>query len=225
MAGLVAFAVKKDGVVSTTILSKRAAEHINRVDFFEEKGELWAHLSARGKNLFAPSEYGLIVADFDEKWVGAVQGYSLFNQFNLSLRDPSSLSDLQALWDAGRVVKLSVNGNALSASQHFDLKEVIDLLVSKDEIHQSVIHVESKPPSGWTLVNYHNNKDGWSDFVSKLAKLGFDISKKELPEWVEYFNGHQLPTSILGKALAEDQASDLSVETAPVFNSGQRHRI
>lgn len=225
MAGSVAFAVRKNGKVSTTVLSKRAAEHVNRVDFFEEKGELWSHLTARGKDLFAPSEYGLIVADFDEKWVGAVQGYSLFNQFNLSLREPSSISDLQDLWDAGRVVKLSVNGNSLSASQHFDLKEVIDLLVSKDGSDQSIIHVESKPPSGWTLENYSNNQDGWSDFVSKLGKLGVDISKKDLPEWVEYFNAHQLPTTILGKALAEDQASDLFTETAQVHNSGSRPRI
>lgn len=104
MGGAVAVAVRRKGVVRTVHLGKGAVLALSDVAFFDNPAlsAFWQHSNKPPKGAkpypgwfdtacdeaFAPEDYGLMVIDFDTKWVGHLQGYAHPTHLTATIKAP-----------------------------------------------------------------------------------------------------------------------------------------
>ena len=230
MGGEVAFAIKKNGRLATKEFSKYAATNITRVDFFAGKGGLWKEWEKDPRvEVFAPIDYGLVVVDFDAKWVGGIQNYTGLTSRYIYLSDEDEIKNLKALWKMGRVE--SIQGDRGVSPSPFPSEEKFQSWLDKQKKLSRAgcgpisIKAEISPPTGWQVVDFEKDAKGWAEFVACLVERGFDISDKDVPAWERFLGDKGLPLEIIASAVAHKTSEMLDANTTQVTMDKPRSRI
>jgi hypothetical protein len=228
MGGEVAFAIKRNGRVSVRELSKYAACQVTRGDFFEERGELWSEWKRTRAQPFAPIHYGLVVVDFDAKWVGGIQSYTSFDKRYVYVSEKGDIADLETVWNQGRIKSGQSDQEAPSIpSQETSFHEWLDpLLLKKGRaggFHSITVAVA--PPKGWEIESFSKNEAGWRSFIDALLQRDFKITAREIPVWEEFFKYEEIPVETAGRTVADHVARKLEANTKRPTTMRPRHRI
>ena len=231
MSGDIAFAIRRNGRVSTREFSKHAASHIKRVDFFEGKGDIWKEWNRIKAEPFAPIHYGLVVVDIDTKWIACRQSFTSLTKEYVYTGNKEDLADLEDLWKAGRIegyLDREKGGALVVPAQNQTFKEWIKpfLPSKKSETSLDSLVAKVSPPEGWTVVEFNNNEKGWQDFVGALLDKDFKLSPRDVEVWEAFFKEElNFPPEIIGQAISHNAAQEIEAKTAKVSTTHPRRRI
>lgn len=214
MGGEVAFAIRRNGEFSTRVLWKGAAGAIARSDFFAGKGDVWDMWNESAPAPFAPEDYGLVIVDFDGKWVGGVQNYCDFTKAYLNFQDNLDIENFRKLWAAGRIVGEAHPGCEQPVPiQDSDPDSYIKTKRGERDFRSCAFIVS--PPQGWDVEEFSRGRGGWTKFVEAILNRGFEFSEDEIAAWRRYEEDHSLAGNPIGHGISQHQARKLD-QTTPV---------
>lgn len=231
MSGDVAFAVRRNGRVSTREFPKQAASHVKSVDFFEGKGDIWKEWNRIKAEPFAPIYYGLVVVDFDTKWIACRQSYTSLTKEYVYTGNKEELADLEGLWKAGRIegyLDSEKGGVLVVPAKNQSFKEWIKpfLPSKKGDATLDSLVAKVSPPEGWTVVEFNKDEKGWQDFVAALIDKDFKISPRDVEVWEAFFKEElNFQPGIMGPATSRNAAKEIETKTAKVSATRPRRRI
>lgn len=220
MAGDVAFSIRNKGCVSTRLLHKSAAQQVVTADLYRQENSVFSVWAQEPPQVFAPQGYGLVVVDFDTRWVGSIQGYARLDQARMQLNDEKDIEQLRQLWHEGRVTSnMDDPTNSIPRSEGFD--DYIKKL--KRQQHRNNPCREVKfgvdPPQGWKIQEFSRAPSGWHGFAQSLVGRGFAFSDQEWAAWDSFLmkiditdGAHAIRASIEARAM-NDQTPPSDQET------------
>ena len=183
-----------------------------------------------------PDGYGLMVIDFDTKWIGHCQGYtdpSNFFQTELFLSCSGCIVGLEKkdlphslfmkAWKAGAIQTMQFydeNNEIIhqpiskpftfqNQTIQLDNQEKMRHFISQREIGMPIFF--QYEPQGWTFERFKENFNGYFDFFKKLLELGFDM-QFSLENWKSFVSKY-------AKYSDEDEDQDQDQDQVPNPNS------
>ena len=195
MSGI-ALTIRKNNRISTRKVEKGASRSVVKEGFFKETDNIWEEWGRKRPTQFAPYDYGLIVVDFDQKWIGAYQGNTLldrwsgpFHNSDFYEKNSPSLQELKELWEAGRVDQIT-NPKAqpyfekLKGLSFNEMIENLQGFVNNPKIGLVQLDFYISPPKGWTMREYE--PDEYAVFLNDLAARQFKFKPQDFKKWREY---------------------------------------
>jgi hypothetical protein len=165
------------------------------------------------KELLSPNiEYGLVVIDLKENWVGSMNGYSGFEYYHLSgltipYGDENGRSvymeyvNAKEFYDNNELdlIKIShynetTTEREIIPVEDFTIESIENLMrVSRKEYKKNIGFTECNfyinySKLNWSINEYPEDVDGCISFLKDLLCRGFNISKEEINDWQEYLN-------------------------------------
>lgn len=217
MGGTIQIAKVKNGETQIVEAHTFELKHIHDLDFLNETGvgdaacAFDSIFKTRHHESLSPGGYGLVVIDFDHKWVGAAQEYTSIGSFlgcvihaqnfihfkNQSTKKSkvkplpdSELYFLEKMWDAG-YLKQGIWDDGKNVPSLFSQRSIdtFDRLIE-------ACNYDNPSPFGelgsiliehpeWTFQNFNENLEGWLEFGKTLIDRGFEMGG-EIQHWVEF---------------------------------------
>lgn len=210
MGGLVKVAVRQEGKIRSCVMNTAAASGLFwQPNFFEGMD----FPSVEGDEL-VPHDYGLVMVDYDTRWIGSAQGYFTPATTHPSLSDLSPKARKQMALvghSEGLVLEtfcqpLRGGGSAFHHPTPFKVSRptaggLMDALQQAATLAQaelaelSLVDLETfkrlhRPwPEGWSLSMFNETTSaGWSEFSTQLTHRGIRPNPNELKQWDAYMD-------------------------------------
>lgn len=210
MGGLVKVAVRQEGLIRSCVMNTAAASGLFwQPNLFEGMD----FPSVEGDEL-VPHDYGLVVVDYDTRWIGSAQGYFTPATTHPSLSDFSPRARKQMALvghSEGLVLEtfcqpLHGGGAAFhhptpfkaprpTAGSLMDALQQASSLAQTELVQLSLVDLETfkrlhRPwPEGWSLSMFNETTSaGWSEFSTQLARRGIRPNPSELKQWDDYMD-------------------------------------
>ena len=208
MGGLVAVAIRHEGNVVCQHISTARLELL----FWDTELSPEAFKKAIGaggglpSKFFAPFDYGLVVIDFDQRWVASCQGNcNLFSAPSAYVNQDGPM--MKALSKAALTTPMTLHtfaepmGGTGQAFHHptavvmsnKDLKQSVDQargrakedLAEKDMVPTGTWEMLSRdPPKGWKTDHFNElTQTGWTGLVQGLLERDWLPSPEEAKQW------------------------------------------
>lgn len=181
-----AVAVRENGVVQTRLVHKHCVGHAFPLEALEKKGVLWEAFQQGEAVAFAPIDYGLVVIDFDTKWMGGFNGYSRLDRYYVSLEDKDQRAFLKQVFSQNRILGSASDEKLPPAKGSFP-KWVS--AVKKAIGGYALAKLFIAPPPGWVCQDFgrmYSDSEAWGNLFLELSEKGFDMNDTAL--WLDFLH-------------------------------------
>ena len=227
MGGAVCLAIRRAGRQSARIFHKSAASTPASAELFDGTSWVLKEWKKSEAQRVAPFGYGLVVVDFDSKWVGGIQSYDSFDQaYFHDTKAPEVIESVLALWRQGRIegfIERSAPGrpvHPVAARSEEQMLAEINKNIAATKYGDITLRVS--PPQGWEFTSYKEKASGWSAFVEDMARRKWLLSVADVAAWDEFSQNHELP---FGLASSITAAGALDKQTRQVKRAPVRRRL
>ena len=208
MGGHVTFVERKQGEINNVFYHTGILNIVKDLDYLNNQlllNHYFSKLELKNTTHFYPDGYGIMVVDFDTKWIGHRQNYIdplLFNEASVLL---SYLNYSEKNGGNGYFYffKKALENGCISKMSYFDyqnkkmiqeklqdkglycFEQVYDWLSQKDANEPSV-NFEFTPP-GWLIQSFDNSIEGSIKLAKILIDKEFDITPS-IKNWKNYLD-------------------------------------
>lgn len=174
------FVIKRDGKWSARLFEKQCIDLLHTQALFDGTSWLDQEWDDLKPAPIAPSpSYGMVVIDFDNRWIGSKQRYTSATKLYVL---PHEVSDLKDRWEAGRIQDPSLQFDTFEA-----LKEHLELKQQDSTFTYHIIPLS--PPKGWSVVDFDKSFEedrGAAELFNSILNAGYQFTDQDIEYWREY---------------------------------------
>lgn len=193
---VVAFAIKENNEINVRLMPHRFLFDLTTIHILKQQKSFWELWDQEKNTSFSPVGFGLVVIDFDEKCVIALQRlggdmdifYSTYHSDTGSVKEAQK-EKLQNLWDNHCLADIKGTDEEKQQMQKLlllsfeeALPEFEKLLAKRDSAY--ALNIRLKSPSDWNFEWFKPEKT--NALWLRLGQQGFSFTDNDILDWEKF---------------------------------------